>query len=107
MKEETLRIIIRNSPIHYICPLYFEFFPREDLLNRHIYERSNNMHAGLRAGLRKRDSIQTDAEEFLIYYRQSVNISVAAENIPPASDCFAVDFVVEHYHSFPRTMASL
>ncbi|OJJ66312.1 hypothetical protein ASPBRDRAFT_48967 [Aspergillus brasiliensis CBS 101740] len=106
-KEETLIMIIRNSPMRYICPPCFEFFPREDLLNRHMYERSDDTHAGLRAGLRKRDSTQTDAEKFLIYYRQSVNTSVAAENIPPAPDCFAVDFVVEHYHSFPRTMASL
>lgn len=104
MKEETFRTIIWNSPMRYICPPCIELFPREDLLNRHINDRSDDTHAGLR----KRDSKeQTNAEEFLIYYRQSVNTSVAAEGIPPAPDCFAVDFVVEHYHSFPHTMASL
>ncbi|GFF99267.1 hypothetical protein IFM53868_10202 [Aspergillus udagawae] len=102
-KEETLKMIIRNSPIRYLCPPCFEFFPREDLLNRHFCERRDDTHAGLRKG---KSTEQSDMEEFLTYYRQSVNTSVAAEDIPPVPDCFAVDFVVEQYHSFQQTMAS-
>ncbi|RDH26332.1 hypothetical protein BDQ94DRAFT_164573 [Aspergillus welwitschiae] len=87
MKEETPMMIIRKSTTRYICPPFFEFFPQEDLLNRHIYEWSDYAHAGLRNRLD--------------------GTNLAAENIPPVTDCFAVDSVVEHYHFFPHTMASL
>ncbi|KAE8390138.1 hypothetical protein BDV23DRAFT_193990 [Aspergillus alliaceus] len=103
-EEETLKSIIRNSPHRYICPPCFKLFPREDLLNRHISEQRDDTHAWLRKGDLKE---RTDAEEFLVYYRQSVNTSVAAADIPPAPDCFGVNFVVEHYHSFPHARASL
>lgn len=103
-KEETLKTIIRNSPIRYICPPCFELFPREDLLNRHIRERSDEIHAALVKG---RSAKKSDMDEFLTSYRLSVNTSVAAESIPPAPGCFAVDFVVKYCHSFPGTTAPL
>ncbi|KAK9575976.1 hypothetical protein V6Z93_010531 [Aspergillus fumigatus] len=103
-KEEALKTIIRNSPIRYICPQCFRLFPREDLLNRHIREQSDDTHAALAKG---KSAEQSDMEEFLTSYRLSVNTSVAAENIPPSPDCFAVDFVVKYYHSFSDTTATL
>ncbi|KAL5365872.1 hypothetical protein BJX96DRAFT_182016 [Aspergillus floccosus] len=103
-KEETLKSIIRNSAHRYICPLCFKLFPRGYLLIHHIHEQKDDTHASLRMGHSKG---RTDAEEFLDYYRKSVNTSVAAADIPPVPHCFGVNFLVEHYYSFPHARASL
>ncbi|KAL4891347.1 hypothetical protein BDV59DRAFT_67572 [Aspergillus ambiguus] len=102
-KEETLKMIIRNSTIRFICPPCFKSFPRADTLFRHFRDRGDDMHAGLHKGKSEK---QSDMEEFLPYYQRSVKTSVASEDIPSAPDCFAVDFIVEQYHSFQHTMAS-
>jgi hypothetical protein len=93
-KVETLKKIIQNSSIDLVCPLCLKGFPRPDPLYRHFREQGDDTHAGLH---KRKSKKQSDMEEFLTCYRESVKASVAVEDMPLDSHCFAVDFVVEHY----------
>jgi hypothetical protein len=58
-------MIIRNSPIRFICPLCLESFPRDDILYRHFREQGDDAHAGLH---KRKSTEQSDMNEFLTYY---------------------------------------
>ncbi|RAL04891.1 uncharacterized protein BO80DRAFT_441136 [Aspergillus ibericus CBS 121593] len=93
-RVETLKKIIQASSIDFVCPICLKGFPRSDALYHHFRKQGDNTHAGLAKRTSKK---QSNMEEFLTCYRQSVNTSIAVESIPLHSHCFKVDFVVENY----------
>ncbi|KAK9604389.1 hypothetical protein V6Z93_002357 [Aspergillus fumigatus] len=93
---ETLTRIITANSLCYICPQCFCGFREPRLLYRHFREPEQGpeireIHAGL-------DIVRTSNHlSFLLSYRDSVRTSMTARDIPRAPECFATDFVVEHY----------
>ncbi|PWY96037.1 hypothetical protein BO94DRAFT_601211, partial [Aspergillus sclerotioniger CBS 115572] len=89
--EESLRKVIQNSPIRFICPLCLKGFHGPDPLYHHL--RKQQQRDDTHAGLAMRDSSHL---RFVTSYRESVRISITARDISRVSGCFSTAFVVEH-----------
>ncbi|KAH8430200.1 uncharacterized protein LDX57_007869 [Aspergillus melleus] len=100
-KEETLKKIIQNSSIRFICPLCLKGFPRGDVLYRHFREQQDDKHAGLGKRTSKK---KADIDSFFACYQELVRTPMAAESIPPGPNCFEVDFVVKNFGSSEHTL---
>ncbi|KAF7590255.1 hypothetical protein BBP40_003093 [Aspergillus hancockii] len=86
----TLNRIIQQTSIKFVCPKCLKGFPRPDILYDHFRKENDDIHKAL-------DMRKTHFKQFLDGYQSSLRASIPAEKLPPASKCFEIQYVLEHY----------
>ncbi|PTU22243.1 hypothetical protein P175DRAFT_0432224 [Aspergillus ochraceoroseus IBT 24754] len=88
-KNVTLRRIIQQTSIRYLCPICLKGFPRPDTLYDHFRKKKDDTHEGL--GMRR-----TDFKRFISSYQAALGASIPAAELPLDNKCFELEYVLEH-----------
>lgn len=88
-KLVTLRRIIQQTSIRYLCPICLKGFPRPDTLYDHFRKKKDDTHEGL--SMRR-----TDFKRFISSYQAALGASIPAAELPFDNKCFELQYVLEH-----------